>query len=45
MQGDARVKDPQLQSRLLLVIEAREKFNLKRGVDIGVARGIQWWKP
>ena len=41
---DARVKGPQPQTRLLIIIEPREKFNLKRGVDIGIPRGIQWWE-
>ena len=41
---DARVKGPQPQTRLLVIIEPREKFNLKRGVDIGIPRGIQWWE-
>ena len=41
-QVDGRVKSPQPQSRLLVIIEPCEKFNLKRGVDIGVPRGIQW---
>ena len=35
VQMDAQVKGPQPQSRLLVIIEPREKFNLKREVDIG----------
>ena len=42
VQVDARVKGLQPQTRLLVVVEPREKFNLKRGVDVGVPRGIQW---
>ena len=34
VQVDARVKGPQPQTRLLVIVEPREKFNLKRGVDI-----------
>ena len=45
VQVDARVKGPQPQTRSLVIVEPREKFNLKRGVDIGVPRGIQWWEP
>ena len=45
VQVDARVKGPQPQTQLLVIIEPREKFKLKRGVDIGGFRGIQWWKP
>ena len=45
VQVDARVKGPQPQTRLLVIVEPRERFNLKRGVDIGVPRGIQWWEP
>ena len=45
VQVDARVKDPESQLRLVVIIEPREKFNLKRGIDIGVPRGIQWWEP
>ena len=45
VQVDARVKGPQPQTRLLIIVEPREKFNLKRGVDIGIPRGIQWWEP
>ena len=45
MQVDAQVKGPQSKSRLLLIIEPREKFNLKLGTDIKVSRGIQWWEP
>ena len=29
---------------LFVIIEPREKFNLKREIDIGVPRGIQWWE-
>ena len=45
VQVDARVKGPQPQTRLFVIIEPREKFNLKREADIGVPRGIQWWEP
>ena len=45
VQVDARVKGPQPQTWLLVIVEPREKFNLKRGVDIGVPRGIQGWEP
>ena len=45
VQVDARVKSPQPQTRLLVIVEPRENFNLKRGVDTGVPRGIQWWEP
>ena len=45
VQVDAGVKGPQRQSWLLVIIESREKLNLKRGVDIRVPRGIQWWEP
>ena len=41
---DTRIKGPQPQTRLLVIVEPREKFNLKRGVDIGIPRGIQWWQ-
>ena len=44
-QVDARAKNPQPQTRLLVIIEPREELNLKRGVDIEVPRGIQWWEP
>ena len=44
VQMDARVKGPQPQTWLLVIVEPREKFNLKRGVDIGVPRGMQWWE-
>ena len=43
-QVDARVKCPQPQTWLLVIVEPREKFNLKRGVDIGIPRRIQWWE-
>ena len=39
----AQVKGSQTQSRLLVTIEPREKFSFKRGIVIGVSRGIQWW--
>ena len=39
VQVDARVKGPQPQTRLLVIMEPREKFNLKRGVVIGILRG------
>ena len=45
VQVNARVKGPQPQTRLLAIVEPCEKFNLKRGVDIGISRGIQWWGP
>ena len=45
MQVDARVRVPQPQTRLLVIIEPRDKFNLKGGVDIGAPRGIQWLEP
>ena len=45
VQVDARVKGPEPQTRLLVIIEPREKFNLKWGVDIGILRGIQWREP
>ena len=45
MQVDDRVKVPQPQSLLLVIIEPREALNLKRGVDIEVPRGVQWWEP
>ena len=45
VQVDARAKGLQPQTRLLVIIEPSEKFNLKRGVGIGIPRGIQWWKP
>ena len=41
VQMDARLKGPQPQIRLLVIVEPREKFNLKRGVDIGIPHGIQ----
>ena len=41
VQVDARVKGPQPQPRLRVIIEPRAKFNFKRGVDIVVPRGIQ----
>ena len=44
LQVDIRVKDPQRQTRLLVIIEPRAEFELKRGVDIGVPHGIQWWE-
>ena len=44
VQVDARAKGPQPQTRLLVIIEPREKFNLKRGVGIGIPRGIQCWE-
>ena len=44
MQADARVTGPQPQTRLLVIIEPREEFNLKRGVDIRIPRGGQWWE-
>ena len=40
LQVKARVKGPEPQTRLLVIIESRKKFNLKREVDIGVPRGI-----
>ena len=45
VQVDARVKGPHPQTRLLVIVEPHEKFNLKWGVDIGIPRGIQWWEP
>ena len=45
MQVDARVKGPRPQTRLLVIIEPRHKFNLTRGVDIEIPHGIQWWEP
>ena len=44
VQVDARVKGLQPQSRLHGILEPRETFNIERGVDIGVPRGIQWWE-
>ena len=44
-QVDARVKGPQPQTRLLVIVEPREKFNLKRRVEAGIPRRIQWWEP
>ena len=41
----ARTKDPQPKSRLLVIIEPREKFSLKRGVNIRVPRGVLGWEP
>ena len=41
VQVDDRDKVPQPQSRLPVIIEPRHTFNLKRGVEIGVPRGIQ----
>ena len=40
-QVDDRVKGPQPQTRLLVIVEPREKFHLKRRVDIGIPRRIQ----
>ena len=45
VQVDARVKDPQPQMRLFVIIEPREEFNLKRAVGIELLRGIHWWEP
>ena len=45
VQVDPRVKGTQPQLRLLVIIEPREKFNLKQGAPIGVPRGIQLWEP
>ena len=45
VQVDARVKGFKPQTRLLVVVEPQEIFNLKRGVDIGIPHGIQWWEP
>ena len=45
VQVDAWVKGPQPQTRLFVIIEPREKFNLKRRIDIGAPRRIQWWEP
>ena len=39
MQVYAQVKGPQTQSRLLVITEPRETFNLKRGIVIGVPEG------
>ena len=41
MQVCAQVKGPQTQSLLLDITQPREKINLKRGIVIGVSRGIQ----
>ena len=41
----AKVKGPQPQNRMLLVVEPSPRYDLRSGVDIGVPRGVQFWEP
>ena len=42
---DARTQGPLPQSKLLIIVEPLEKFDPKRGVDVGIPRGVQYWDP
>ena len=44
-QVNARVKGPQPQTRLLVVVEPLGRFDLVQGVDTNVLRGLKFWDP
>lgn len=45
LEVDAYVRGPQPQDRQLVMITPLPSFDLELAVELGVARGVQWWFP
>ena len=43
VQVDVKTRGPQPQPKLLIIVEPLGKFDLKRGVEVGITRGVQYW--